>query len=155
MQEHSEYQPVPVESGSVLTALLTVSWSRLCGFDCCHVKPTASSCLITHLCCFSSPSLSLLLLIFYVFCFSPKLHHHQFFSHPHSPCLLHNIQLYVLQLRILIFPTRQRARANQERSEELGGSATQPHLPSGSPSLAQPINLMLGFLYEPRRRFDD
>lgn len=29
--------------------------------------------------------------------------------------LLHNVQLYLLQLRILIFPTRQSARANQER----------------------------------------
>lgn len=47
--------------------------------------------------------------------FSLRLHH-QFFSHsfPHlSSRRLHNIQLYLLQLRILIFPTRQRA--NQER----------------------------------------
>lgn len=45
-------------------------------------------------------------------------------SLPPSPGLLHNVQLYLLQLRILIFPTRQNARANQERREEELGKMT-------------------------------
>lgn len=68
----------------------------------------------------SSVSLSLSLLLFIsLFCSSLKLHHHQPFSlclaFSLSLLLLHNVQLYLLQLRFLIFPMRQNARANQER----------------------------------------
>lgn len=68
----------------------------------------------------SSVSLSLSLLLFIsLFCSSLKLHHHQPFSlclaFSLSLLLLHNVQLYLLQLRFLIFPMRQSARANQER----------------------------------------
>lgn len=56
---------------------------------------------------------------------SLMLHHHQrhhhrqslslSLAHPPSLGVLRNIQLYLLQLRILISPTRQNARAEQER----------------------------------------
>lgn len=69
-----------------------------------------------------------------VFCCSLKLHHHQPLSLSLSLCLslslppslwlLRNVQLYLLQLRILIFPTRQSARANQEKRDEEPGTPT-------------------------------
>lgn len=50
--------------------------------------------------------------------------------------LLHNVQLYLLQLRILIFPTRQSARANQERR---GKERTRPFYPACVPCLVNSI----------------
>lgn len=38
-------------------------------------------------------------------------------SLPRSPGFLRNVQLYLFQLRILIFPMRQSARVNEERKE--------------------------------------
>lgn len=72
--------------------------------------------LLSQLCLFISfsPALHLSILLFsQVTSSSAFLSLSRLFSL--SLLLLHNVQLYLLQLRFLIFPMRQSARANQER----------------------------------------
>lgn len=115
------------------------------------------------------PSELLLLLCFLPFmsgfCSSFTLHHHQPFSLTLSlslslslPCfagLLHNIQLYLLQLRILIFPMRKestRAKKGEERVRKEAGPDL-PNLPHLVNSITGPINVIWkqDFVYWRRR----
>lgn len=101
-----------------------VKYIQQAGMDLVHFVRSATSSPLSHTFVAPSPPLSLpcpsflyfaLLSSYIIISLSLPL------SLPPSPALLHNVQLYFLQLRILIFPTRQSARANQEkREEELG-----------------------------------
>lgn len=88
----------------------------------------------------------------YVFCHSAlKLHHHQPFSLSVSLSLdssltlwcLHNIQLYLLQLRILIFPTRQSARAKPGEQRRGAGPADLSNLPVCTVLLTQSLHQLM------------
>lgn len=117
------------------------SWSSSCNANCFKLSHRTPQLLFPL-----HPLLSCSLSFMYFFLL---------FSHvtsspvPRSLCLLRNIQLYVPQLRILIFPTRQRTNQEEERGAGRAGHSASPAF-GRSPSLGRPINLTLGFLRRPR-----